>query len=168
MAEIAYGNGQDLKPQELSEFYGRIQHGPAARPEQIRQMMANSAVFVTARAGGRLIGVARGLCDGLRGYLSECKLDPEYQGPAAVTKKDGRIEHDCFGVANEMARQVVSALQSQGAQRIDVVAWNTEVDFLQELGFKRRGGLVGMSMLASSVPAEVASVASATVARALM
>lgn len=162
MPEITYGNGQDLKPQELSEFYDRVQHGMAAKPEKIRQMMANSAVFVTARAGDRLVGIARGICDGLRGYLSECKLDPEYQGPAAVTKKDGRIEHDTFGIASEMARRVVAGLRELGAERLDVVAWNTEVDFLEELGFKRQGGLVGMSMRAD------AAANSATAARAAM
>jgi hypothetical protein len=165
MSAIEYGDGRDVTPQELAEFYTRVQHGIAAPAEQIRRMMANSAVFVTARAGGRLIGIARGVSDGLRGYLTECKLDADYQGPAAVTRKDGRIEHDSSGIAAEMARRVMAGLQAEGARRIDVVAWNTEVDFLEELGFKRQGGLVGMTM--TTLPARQAGTASSVAAGAV-
>jgi hypothetical protein len=117
-------------------------------------MMADSAAFVTARADGRLIGIARGLCAGLRGYLTECKLDPSYQGPAAVTRKEGRIEHDTGGIAGQMARRVLAKMYAEGVRRVDVVAWGTEVDFLEELGFMRQGGLVGMTMRAEDWPAQ--------------
>ncbi len=152
MPAVVYGTGADTTPQELAEFYRRLQHDIAAQPEQIEHMMANSAVFVTARAGGSLVGIARGVTDGLRGYLTECKLDPAYQGPAAVTRTDGRIEHDTDGIAEEMARRVLAALYEAGVKRIDVIAWGTEVDFLEELGFKRLGGLVGMTMRAEQAP----------------
>jgi hypothetical protein len=112
-------------------------------------MMINCAAFVTARGDGKLIGIARGVCDGLRGYLTECKLDPAFQGPAAVTRTDGRIEHDQHGIAGEMARRVLDALVAAGVPRIDVLAWGTEVDFCEELGFKRQGGLVGLTMRAA-------------------
>ena len=111
-------------------------------------MMNASVAFVTARRPGELIGIARGVCDGLRGYLTECKLDPAYQGPAAVTGTDGRIEHDEHGIAAEMARRVLAAMVAAGVCRIDVLAWGTEVDFCEELGFKRQGGLVGLTMRA--------------------
>ncbi len=145
---ITYGTGADTNPQELAQFYQRLRHDIAARPEQIQKMMAASAAFVTARRDGELIGIARGLCDGLRGYLTECKLDPTYQGPAAVTGTDGRIEHDQHGIAAEMARRVLDAMVAAGVRRIDALAWGTEVDFCEELGFKRQGGLVGLTMRA--------------------
>ena len=146
--EVVYGTEPGLTPEELTEFYGRLGHDLAAQPEQIRKMAASSAAFVTARADGKLIGIARGVCDGLRGYLTECKLDPAYQGPAAVTRTDGRIEHDTHGIAREMARRVLDALYAEGVQRVDALAWGTEVDFCEELGFKRRGGLVGITLRA--------------------
>ena len=145
---ITYGTGADANPLELAQFYERLRHDIAAHPEQIQKMMAASAAFVTARRDGELIGIARGLCDGLRGYLTECKLDPTYQGPAAVTGTDGRIEHDQHGIAAEMARRVLDAMVAAGVRRIDVLAWGTEVDFCEELGFKRQGGLVGLTMRA--------------------
>jgi hypothetical protein len=148
MAEVVYGNGMEVTPEELTEFYGRLHHDIAAQPEQIRKMAAHSAAFVTARVDGRLIGLARGVCDGLRGYLTECKLDPAYQGPAAITRTDGRIEHDTNGIATEMARRVLDAMYADGVQRVDAVAYGTEVDFCEELGFRRGHGLVGMTMKA--------------------
>ena len=148
MPVVAYGNKADTSPQELAEFYARMKHRIAARPEQIRQMLDNSSAFVTARVDGKLVGIARGLCDGLRGYLTECKLDPQHQGPAAVTRTDGRIEHDTDGIACEMAQRVLEKMYADGIQRVDVLAWGTEVDFLEDLGFQRQGGLVGMTMRA--------------------
>ncbi|MFQ5805700.1 MAG: hypothetical protein ACE5I3_04535 [Phycisphaerae bacterium] len=146
--KVTYGTVEDTNPPELAQFYQRLHHNIAAQPAQIEKMMANSVAFVTARRDGKLIGIARGLCDGLRGYLTECKLDPAYQGPAAVTRTDGRIEHDQHGIAAEMARRVLSAMVAAGVRRIDVLAWGTEVDFCEELGFKRQGGLVGLTMRA--------------------
>jgi len=156
MLRVMYGDGSDTSPQELTDFYRRVAHPLAAQPEQIRQMMAKSVAFVTARLGGELVGLARGVCDGVRGYLTECKLDPRLQGPAAVTRTDGRIEHDQDGIAREMARRVLEKMYAEGVQRVDVVAWGTEVDFLEELGFRRPGGLVGMTWRAEDWPAVVA------------
>ena len=146
MPEVTYGGGDDATPEELAEFYRRLQHNIAADSEQIRAMMDNSVALVTARVNGRLVGLARGVSDGLRGYLTECKLDPQLQGPAAITRTDGRIEHDQLGIAAKMAEGVLEKLRAAGVQRIDVLAWGTEVDFLEELGFKRHGGLVGMTL----------------------
>lgn len=146
MLEVTYGTGADTSPHELAEFYERLNHDIGAEPGQIEAMVANSAAFVTARVDGRLIGIARGVCDGVRGWLTECKLDALYQGPGAVTRTDGRIEHDQHGIAAEMARRVLDKMAAEGARRIDVLAWGTEVDFLAELGFKKQGGLVGMTL----------------------
>jgi len=148
MAEITYGGGQDTTPEELTEFYRRVHHEISAAPEQIRGMVSNSIAFVTARVDGRLVGIARGVTDGLRGYLTECKLEPGLQGPAAVTRTDGRIEHDKEGIAAEMARRVLDSMFAAGVRRVDVIAWGTEEDFLEELGFKRHAGVVGMTMRA--------------------
>ncbi|MCG3125943.1 MAG: hypothetical protein CHACPFDD_00770 [Phycisphaerae bacterium] len=146
MTNVKFAVGGKLDVRELDEFYGRVNHEIDATPQQLSEMIDRSTVFVTARNDGQLIGIARGVSDGLRGWLTECKLDPAYQGPAAVTRTDGRIEHDTSGVAAEMARRVIGDLQERGITRIDVMAWGTEVDFLEELGFRRSGGLVGMTL----------------------
>lgn len=116
--------------------------------DKLTTMVDKSVCFVTARdrSSRRLIGIARGLADGVRGYLTECKLDPSCQGPAAVTHVDGRIEHDQFNIAKEMADRVIESLAKMGCERIDASAYGTEVDFCEELGFKRAPGLVPMSL----------------------
>jgi hypothetical protein len=148
MIDVQYGARAEIAPAEVADFYRRLNHQLAARPEQIRKMLKNSAALVTARVDGRLIGLARGVSDGVRGYLTECKLDPEFQGPGCVTRTDGRVEHDTHGIARELASRVLETLFADGVQRVDTVAYGTELDFCEELGFKRNGGLVGVTLVA--------------------
>ncbi len=136
---------------ELKAFYDAQGSVMPQSVDKLSKMVDNSVCFVVAREpDGRLIGIARGLADGVRGYLTECKLDPARQGPGAVTHIDGRIEHDQFGIAKEMANRVIKALGDLGCERIDAAAYGTEVDFCEELGFKRAAGIVPMSLDVSS------------------
>lgn len=146
MADVSYAVEQKMDATELLSFYRAQKHAVPQSAEKIRAMIDGSACFVSARdAGGQLIGIARGVSDGVRGFFAECKLDPRYQGPAAVTRTDGRIEHDERGIAREMAQRVLSRLHDLGCERIDVMAYGTEVDFCEELGFKRATGIVAMT-----------------------
>ncbi|MBN2563833.1 MAG: hypothetical protein JXQ75_23205 [Phycisphaerae bacterium] len=132
---------------ELKAFYDAQGSVMPQSVDKLSKMVDNSVCFVTARdPNGEVIGVARGVADGVRGYLTECKLDPARQGPGAVTHIDGRIEHDQFGIAKEMAERVIRALAEMGCERIDASAYGTEVDFCEELGFKRAAGIVPMTL----------------------
>ncbi len=133
-------------PDELLAFYRRQGHPTTRVREKLERMMDNTFCFVVARHNGELIGLARGLTDGLWGRLAECKLDPTCQGPACITHTDGRVEHDSAGIAREMALLVIEALQKSGVERIDVLAYGTEEDFCAELGFKKMGGVVPMEL----------------------
>ncbi len=146
MDAVEFATDERPSAEELLEFYQR--HGHPNRPvrEQVSRMIDASFCFVTARVGGRMIGFARGVTDGLVGRLAECKLDPTYQGPAAITRKDARIEHDESGIAAQMARRVLDALWEYGVERIDAVAYGTEVDFCEELGFKKLSGVVALGL----------------------
>lgn len=146
MLNVTYGSGEPVAPHEIAEFYRRVGHGLPHDPRRIESMLVHSDICVTARVNGELVGLARGLVDGDRGYFAECKLVPDLQGPAAVTRTDGRIEHDTHGIATEMAQRVIDQLNQRGVARIDVIAWGTEQDFLEELGFRTNGGLVGMTL----------------------
>jgi len=146
MGQIAYELTNEVQLEDLSDFYRRQGHATTDQTEKLSRMVDNSFCFVTARDGEKLIGLSRGITDGVRGWLVECKLDPAYQGPAAVTRVDGRVEHDHLGIAKEMAERVIEALRSYGVSRIDVLAYGTEEDFCEELGFKRAGGVVAMNM----------------------
>ncbi len=131
-------------PDELLAFYDRQGHPTTHVQEKLERMLDNTFCFVVARHNGELIGFARGVTDGLWGRLAECKLDPTCQGPACVTRTDGRIEHDSAGIARAMALLVIKALRESGVERIDVMAYGTEEDFCEELGFKKMGGVVPM------------------------
>ena len=150
MSRIQYSLSQRVDPLELKEFYDRQHHRTTQSIEKLSRMIERSFCLVTAHRDGELIGLARGVTDGVRGYLTECKLDPRYQGPAAVTRTDGRIEHDEHGIAREMAQRVIEALRGYGVERIEVLAYGTEVDFCEELGFKRCGGVVALQLEAGS------------------
>lgn len=132
---------------ELKAFYDAQGCVMPQSVDKLSRMVDNSVCFVTARdPDGRLIGIARGVADGVRGYLTECKLDPARQGPGAVTHIDGRIEHDQYGIARRMAELVLGALAEMGCERVDAAAYGTEVDFCEEIGFKRAAGVVPMSL----------------------
>ncbi len=147
-------------PEELLAFYERQHHETTRVRKKLRRMLNGTFCFVTARRNGKLIGIARGVTDGLRGRLAECKLDPTFQGPACITKTEGRIEHDSEGIAAEMARLVIDALREHGVERIDALAYGTEVDFCEELGFRKMTGLVPMELPADvPVPARLEAVA---------
>ena len=150
-------------PEELFAFYERQHHETTHSRQKLRRMLGNTFCLVTARRDGELIGVARGVTDGLWGRLAECKLDPAYQGPGCVTRTDGRIEHDSEGIAAEMARRVIESLSQFGVERVDALVYGTEVDFCEELGFRKVRGVVPME-LATPAPMEAAvpSTAAAT------
>lgn len=133
-------------PEEVLEFYERHGHPNHPTIAQVAEMLEKSACVITARQEGALVGFCRGVTDGMLGRLVECKLDPAFQGPAAITRKDGRVEHDQDGIAKAMAERVIEWLFKLGVDRIDAVAYGTEVDFCQELGFRKMSGLVAMSL----------------------
>ena len=137
---------------ELRQFYDRQQHATTGSEEKLQAMMQNTFCLVIARQEGELIGLARGVTDGVRGHLVECKLDLAFQGPACVTHTDGRIEHDSAGIAREMALRVIDSFRQAGVERVDVIAYGTEVDFCEELGFKRSPGLVALHLDPEEAP----------------
>ena len=57
-------------PGELLAFYQRQQHETTQSPGKLQRMMDSTLCFVTARRNGELIGIARGVTDGLWGRLS--------------------------------------------------------------------------------------------------
>ncbi len=135
-----------IAPAELLDFYARQKHCVNASEGEIARMLKQSTCVVGAWIDGKLVGFGRGICDGVTGFLMECKLDPAYQGPAAVTRTDGRIEHDEYGIAHKLASRVLEALRSTGAENIRTLVYGTEVDFCEELGFKRDGALIPLSL----------------------
>lgn len=146
IASVTFEQPERVDPAEILAFYERQNHEAPHSLEKLERMIDNSFCIVTARKGGQVIGFARGTTDGLVGVLAECKLDPNFQGPACITRTDGRIEDDSEGIAKEMARRTIEALRAYGVERMTAVAYGTEVDFCEELGFKRRPGVAALAL----------------------
>ena len=144
--DVTYETCSKIDPDELLGFYTRQQHQTTQVKAKLERMMEHTFCFVVARRGGELIGMARGVTDGVRGQLAECKLDPSFQGPACITRTDGRIEHDNHGIAKVMATRVIAALRDQGVERVSALAYGTEVDFCEELDFRKASGVVVMQL----------------------
>ncbi len=157
--DIEFESMATVDPDTLLSFYRRLNHPTTSSIEKLKCMIDNTFCFVTARCEGELIGIARGVSDGLCGRLADCKLDPDYQGPACVTRTDGRIEDDSAGIAAEMARRVIEELRSHGVEKIHVQAYGTEVDFCEEVGFQKVGGVVVLELSAGVPVAEHRTVA---------
>jgi len=150
--DIEFETTTTTDPDELLIFYKRQGHVTTRSRDKLLRMLDSTLCFVTARHQGELIGLARGVSDGVWGRIADCKLDPAFQGPGCITKTDGRIEHDTGGIAAEMARRMIDALRKYGVERIDVLAHSTEVDFCEELGFRKMRGVVAMELVTDSEP----------------
>jgi hypothetical protein len=138
---ISYATSSDIAADELLGFYERQGHATSGDRTRLARMIDQAFCFVTARVDGELVGMARGVTDGVDGYLAECKLDPAFQGPACITRKDGRIEHDSEGIAAEMARRVFPRWRITAW--IGFACWPTarKWTFCEEQGFKRVSGM---------------------------
>jgi GNAT superfamily N-acetyltransferase len=78
---IQYAHETDLSPEELGDVFRRSGIGrPFGDIERLSRMLSQSNLVVTARANGRLIGVARGWTDrAWVCFVSDLAVDGEYQ-----------------------------------------------------------------------------------------
>jgi GNAT superfamily N-acetyltransferase len=81
--DITYQLEPDLPPEEFIDVLVRstlAERRPVDRPDVIRGMLANAGVIVTARAGGKLVGVSRAVTDfAYCTYLSDLAVDAAHQ-----------------------------------------------------------------------------------------
>jgi ribosomal protein S18 acetylase RimI-like enzyme len=92
--DIAYAVEERLTSQEFLDVLhrsGLAERRPVDEPDRIAKMLAHANLFVTARDGAKLIGVARSLTDfTFCCYLSDLAVDRAYQkqgiGKALIDK----------------------------------------------------------------------------------
>jgi GNAT superfamily N-acetyltransferase len=81
---IEFSLEPDLGPDEFIDVLVRstlAERRPVAERPTIESMLAHAAVIVTARDGGRLVGVSRAISDfSFCTYLSDLAVDQAYQG----------------------------------------------------------------------------------------
>ena len=123
---IDYRTGNDLDLDEVIDVYRRSTLG-ARRPvddrDRMRQMLENADLVVTARHGGRLVGIARSLSDFCYAtYLSDLAVDAEYQGK---------------GIGRELLNRTQ---QSGGRATIFLFAAPKAIDYYAHVGFSAGSG----------------------------
>jgi len=71
---------------------------PIDHPDAMRGMLENADLILTARDGGKLVGIARAVTDyHFCVYLSDLAVDAEYQG-RGVGRELIRLTHEAAGV----------------------------------------------------------------------
>jgi GNAT superfamily N-acetyltransferase len=84
VSSILYAREATLDPSEFIDVLqrsGLAERRPVADRDRIERMIAHANLIVTARDGGRLIGVSRALTDfAYCCYLSDLAVDRQYQG----------------------------------------------------------------------------------------
>jgi GNAT superfamily N-acetyltransferase len=80
---VTYRNELDLSPDEFIDVLVRstlAERRPVNDAPTIARMIANADVLITARAGGRLVGISRAITDfAFCTYLSDLAVDQAYQ-----------------------------------------------------------------------------------------
>jgi GNAT superfamily N-acetyltransferase len=77
---IEYRTDDIPEGDQLSALYASVQSAEGTVPEELHQAVEQSGWVATAWHGGRLVGLARVLTDGVYvAYLQEMLVHPEYQ-----------------------------------------------------------------------------------------
>jgi predicted N-acetyltransferase YhbS len=102
---VEYGLEPGLSPLEFTDLLIRstlAERRPVDRPEVIAAMLSNADVVLTARAEGRLVGIARALTDfSYCTYLSDLAVDVAHQG-RGIGRELIRRTHEAAGLQTSL------------------------------------------------------------------
>ena len=102
---VDYRLEPELSPAEFIDVLVRSTLGerrPIDRPEVIAAMLANADLVVTARAGGRLVGISRAITDfAYCTYLSDLAVDEAFQRQG-IGRELIRRTHEAAGLGTTL------------------------------------------------------------------
>ena len=102
---VDYRLEPELSPAEFIDVLVRSTLGerrPIDRPEVIAAMLANADLVVTARAGGRLVGISRAITDfAYCTYLSDLAVDEAFQRQG-IGRELIRRTHEAAGLGTAL------------------------------------------------------------------
>lgn len=105
------------------------------------RVLTRSDVILGAYQGERLVGIARGLCDGTGGHIAELCVDPALQGSPLRFSNASVIERDEAGRGHILGEQLLQELRRRGAQFVSgYVISGVEERFCRRLGFGESRG----------------------------
>jgi GNAT superfamily N-acetyltransferase len=105
MSEVVYALEPDLTAEEFVAVLNRstlAERRPLDEPETVRGMLRHADVVVTARVGGRLVGIARAISDfSYCTYLSDLAVDRAHQR-RGIGRELIRRTHEAAGLATTL------------------------------------------------------------------
>ena len=131
-----------ITPKQLHAFYTRTGVCEAGfPPAEVGKVLGHSDVVLAAYQGNTLVGFARGLCDGLAGYVAELCVDPALQGRSTRHSNASLIEGDTAGLGRWLGASLLVELRKLGASFFSVYAVDgVEDTFYKSLGFEENTG----------------------------
>ena len=131
-----------ITPKELHSFYVRTGACEAGFPVATAgRVLTRSDVILGAYQGERLVGIARGLCDGTSGHVAELCVDPALQGSPLRFSNASVIERDEAGLGHILGERLLHELRRLGAQFVSgYVISGVEERFYRGLGFGENRG----------------------------
>ncbi|MEW8052452.1 MAG: GNAT family N-acetyltransferase [Candidatus Thiodiazotropha sp.] len=115
-------NGQ-IKEAEVLELYSANGWSSADQPDKLIPALRNSDTLVTARIGGKLVGIANAISDGyLVVYYPHMLVHPAHQGK---------------GIGHMMMESMLSIYRNFHQQML--TADGKAIEFYEKMGFERAG-----------------------------
>ena len=125
---ITYQDTHDFQPRELQELFLSVEWSSGHYPEKLAAAMKNFKTVYTAWDGDKLIGLICAMDDGvMTAYIHYLLVNPEYQH---------------LGIGRQLVDKMKEKYQTY--LRIVIVAYNEEVGFYENCGFKRAGDASAM------------------------
>jgi predicted N-acetyltransferase YhbS len=99
--DLIYALETDLDAEEYIDVLIRstlAERRPVSEPDRIRRMLAEADILVTARVGGRLVGISRAISDfSYCTYLADLAVDVAFQG-RGIGRELIRRTHEASGL----------------------------------------------------------------------
>ena len=118
---IIYKEKHDFSREELQELFLSVEWSSGHYPDKLVTAMKNFETVYAAYDGEKLVGMICSMDDGIMtAYVHYLLVDPEYQG-------------------QKIGRTLVEMVKDKYADflRIVLIAYNTELNFYENCGFKK-------------------------------
>jgi ribosomal protein S18 acetylase RimI-like enzyme len=120
MGMIVYKDTKDFKAEDLADLFLSVGWSSGHYPEKLAEAMKNSGAVFSAWDGGKLVGLAQALDDGvMTAYSHWILVNPEYQGKG-------------------IGKELVSMLKEKYKDylRLVLIAYDNQIGFYENSGLK--------------------------------
>lgn len=119
--KIVYKDTHDFSSEQLEDLFLSVEWSSGHYPDKLVTAMKNFETVFSAWDGDKLVGMICAMDDGIMtAYVHYLLVNPEYQ--------DKHIGRELVGMVKEKYSDYL---------RIAVIAYNAELDFYENCGFKK-------------------------------